>query len=70
MIQDCKKKKIDLILTKSISRFARNTLDSIQYVRMLKAIGIAVILKRKHQHVNNELRNDSDGAERLCTGGK
>ncbi|WP_279026646.1 recombinase family protein, partial [Gemmiger formicilis] len=29
MIQDCKKKKIDLILTKSISRFARNTLDSI-----------------------------------------
>lgn len=31
MIQDCKKKKIDLILTKSISRFARNTLDSIQY---------------------------------------
>ena len=30
MIQDCKKRKIDLILTKSISRFARNTLDSIQ----------------------------------------
>ena len=29
MIQDCKKRKIDLILTKSISRFARNTLDSI-----------------------------------------
>lgn len=47
MIQDCKKKKIDLILTKSISRFARNTLDSIQYVRILKAIGIAVILKKK-----------------------
>lgn len=31
MIQDCKKHKIDLILTKSISRFARNTVDSIQY---------------------------------------
>ena len=29
MIQDCKKHKIDLILTKSISRFARNTVDSI-----------------------------------------
>lgn len=36
MIELCKKKKIDLILTKSISRFARNTLECIQHVRMLK----------------------------------
>ena len=48
MIQDCKKRKIDLILTKSISRFARNTLDSIQYVRMLKALGIAVIFEKEN----------------------
>lgn len=48
MIQDCKKRKIDLILTKSISRFARNTLDSIQYVRMLKQIGIAVIFEKEN----------------------
>ena len=47
MIQDCKKHKIDLILTKSISRFARNTLDSIQYVRMLKQMGIAVVFEKK-----------------------
>lgn len=48
MIQDCKKRKIDLILTKSISRFARNTLDSIQYVRMLKQIGIAVVFEKEN----------------------
>ena len=48
MIQDCKKHKIDLVLTKSISRFARNTLDSIQYVRMLKQMGIAVIFEKEN----------------------
>lgn len=55
MIQDCKKKKIDLILTKSISRFARNTLDSIQYVRMLKEIGIAVIFEK--ENINTSTMN-------------
>ncbi len=48
MIQDCKKRKIDLILTKSISRFARNTLDSIQYVRILKQMGIAVVFEKEN----------------------
>ena len=48
MIQDCKKRKIDLILTKSISRFARNTLDSILYVRMLKQMGIAVVFEKEN----------------------
>ena len=48
MIQDCKKHKIDLILTKSISRFARNTLDSIQHVRMLKQMGIAVVFEKEN----------------------
>lgn len=38
MIQWCKKGKIDLILTKSISRFARNTEDCLHYVRMLKEL--------------------------------
>ena len=48
MIQDCKRHRIDLILTKSISRFARNTLDSIQYVRMLKQMGIAVVFEKEN----------------------
>lgn len=34
-------------LTKSISRFARNTLDTLKYVRMLKDKGVAVFLKKK-----------------------
>ena len=37
MIQDCRDKKIDLIVTKSVSRFARNIIDCIGYVRQLKA---------------------------------
>ena len=36
MIEDCKQGKIDLIVTKSVSRFARNTLDCLEYVRELK----------------------------------
>ena len=38
MIEDCKAGKIDLIVTKSVSRFARNVLDCIGYVRQLKAM--------------------------------
>ena len=48
MIAQCKNGKIDLILTKSISRFARNTLDSIQYVRELKKQGISVIFEKEN----------------------
>ncbi|MBQ3917288.1 MAG: recombinase family protein [Bacteroidales bacterium] len=36
MIEDCKAGKIDMIFTKSISRFARNTLDCLQYIRLLR----------------------------------
>lgn len=45
MIRWCKRGKIDLILTKSISRFARNTEDCLHYVRMLKAMQIPVIFE-------------------------
>lgn len=38
MIADCKHGKLDLIVTKSVSRFARNVVDCIQYVRQLKAL--------------------------------
>ena len=47
MIRQCKKGKIDLIITKSISRFARNTMDSIKYVRLLKGMGIGVIFEKE-----------------------
>ena len=39
--------KIDLIITKSVSRFARNTVDSLTTVRKLKERGVKCILKRK-----------------------
>ena len=43
MIEDAENKAFDMILTKEISRFARNTLDSIYYTRKLKDLGIGVI---------------------------
>ena len=48
MIRKCRQKKIDLILTKSISRFARNTVDSLNYIRALKELGIAVIFEEQN----------------------
>ncbi len=48
MIRQCKKGKIDLILTKSISRFARNTVDCLEYVRQLKELGVGVIFEKEN----------------------
>ena len=48
MIVACKKGKIDTILTKSLSRFARNTVDCLETVRMLKANGIGVIFEKEN----------------------
>lgn len=47
MIQDCRQGKIDLILTKSVTRFARNTVDSINTIRMLKELGIEVYFEKE-----------------------
>jgi len=47
MIKDALNGKINLIITKSISRFARNTLDTISYVRKLKAKGIEVYFEKE-----------------------
>lgn len=48
MIKDAEKKKIDLIITKSISRFARNTTDCIESVRLLKSLGIGVFFEKEN----------------------
>lgn len=47
MIADCEEGKVDLIITKSISRFARNTQDSLNYTRRLKEIGVGVIFEKE-----------------------
>lgn len=48
MIRMCKNKKIDLVITKSISRFASNTVDCLEYVRQLKNLGIGVIFEKEN----------------------
>lgn len=50
MIRDCKTGKIDLILTKSVSRFARNTVTMLEIVRELKSIGIDVYFEKENVH--------------------
>jgi len=47
MVSDCENKKIDLIVTKSISRFARNTADCLELVRKLLNIGVFVYFEMK-----------------------
>ena len=57
MIRQCKRKKIDIILTKSISRFARNTVDCLKYIRALRELGIAVIFEKENI---NTMESDSE----------
>lgn len=57
MIRQCRQKKIDIVLTKSISRFARNTVDCLHYIRLLKELGIAVIFEKENI---NTLESDSE----------
>ena len=47
MIEDCKAGKIDYIITKSISRFARNTVDTLQTVRELQEYGVQVYFEKE-----------------------
>lgn len=48
MLEDCESGKIDMILTKSVSRFARNTLDSLKVLRKLKELGIGVMFEKEN----------------------
>ena len=50
MIADCKAGKIDTIITKSISRFARNTVTLLETVRMLKSINVDVYFEEQNIH--------------------
>ena len=57
MIDDCLKGKIDMIITKSVSRFARNTVECLDYVRMLKEKGIGIYFEE--QNIDT-LKSDSE----------
>ncbi len=47
MIADCEAGKIDVVYTKSISRFARNTVDCLNAIRKLKALGVEVVFEKE-----------------------
>ena len=60
MIADAERGKFDLILTREVSRFARNTVDTLQYTRSLKAKGVEVFF------INDNIKTfDGDGELRL-----
>ena len=60
MMEDAKKKRFDLIITREVSRFARNTVDTLQYTRMLKEHKVEVLF------INDGIRTfDGDGELRL-----
>ena len=48
LIDLCRDGKVDVIITKSISRFSRNVADTIKYVRELKALNVAVIFEKEN----------------------
>lgn len=50
MIRMCKRGRIDMIITKSISRFARNTVDCLKYIRLLKDINVDVYFEEQGIH--------------------
>lgn len=57
MIRQCRQGKIDLVLVKSISRFARNTVDCLKYIRALRTMSIAVFFEKENI---NTLETDSE----------
>ena len=61
MVQDCEDGKIDVVICKSISRFSRNTLDAVNYMRQLHDLGIRVIFEKEG------VDTDSEYSEMLLT---
>ena len=56
MISKCRKKKVDLILTKSISRFGRNTLDMLQSLQELRSLGVDVYFEQENMRLSGQQR--------------
>lgn len=69
LIQDCKDGKIDMVLAKSLPRFARNTLDTLKYVRMLRERNIAVYFEVEKNQYLERWRVFNDDFEFCCTAG-
>ena len=50
MIEDCRAGKIDAIITKSVSRFGRNTVDTLVFTRELRSLGVEVFFEKENLH--------------------
>ena len=53
MIQNCMDNKIDLIITKSVSRFGRNTVETLEVLRKLKLNGVEVFFENENLTVSD-----------------
>jgi len=54
MIELCKQGNVDMIITKSISRFARNTVDCLTHIRMLRTLGVDVYFEEQGIHSSDQ----------------
>lgn len=66
LVDDCKKGKIDRVLTKSISRFARNTADALMYARILRNCGVSILFEKENidtAYMSSELLLAISGAQ-------
>ena len=54
MMKECVNGNIDIIITKSVTRFARNTIDSIEAIRKLKSLGITVFFEKENINTMSE----------------
>ena len=61
MIADAERGLFDLVLTKEVSRFSRNTVDTLKYTKLLKSIGVGVLF------TNNNIDSRKEGNELLLT---
>ena len=48
MLNDCKSKKLDIVITKSVSRFGRDTIDTLQALKVMKECGVRVIFEQEN----------------------
>lgn len=71
MLRQAEKGKIDLILTKSISRLARNTVDVLEATRMLKDKGVDMFFENENlKALRSENRTCIDNNKCSCSGGE
>ena len=56
MMKDSQNGRIDRIITKEVSRFARNTVDTLQYTRELKSLGVGVLMWHFHKELYSNVK--------------